>query len=44
MNGNNVAFPVSWKGQSDVSALAGREVRLHIKLRNSKLYAFQFVR
>ena len=44
MNGNNVAFPVSWKGGSDVSALAGREVRLHIRLRNSKLYAFQFVR
>ena len=44
MNGNNVAFPVSWKGSTDVSTLAGREVRLHITFRNSKLYAFQFVR
>ena len=44
MNGNHVAFPVSWKGRRDLSSLAGREVRLHIRLRNSKLYAFQFVR
>ena len=43
MNGNNVSFPVSWKGQQDVSSLAGHPVRLHIKLRNSKLYSFQFI-
>ena len=40
--GNNVAFPVSWKGSQDVSSLAGKDVKLHFKLRNCKLYAFQF--
>jgi hypothetical protein len=33
---------VSWQGRSDVSALAGRPVRLRIHFRNAKLYAFQF--
>ena len=42
LGGNNVAFPVSWKGSQDVSSLAGKEVKLHFKLRNCKLYAFQF--
>ena len=43
LSGNNVAFPVTWKGSQDVSILAGKDLKLHIKLRNSKLYAFQFV-
>ena len=42
LGGNNVAFPVSWKGSQDVSSLAGKDVSLHFKLRNCKLYAFQF--
>ncbi len=42
LGGNNVAFPVSWKGSQDVSSLAGKDVKLHFKLRNCKLYAFQF--
>lgn len=33
---------VSWQGRSDISALAGRPVRLRIHFRNAKLYAFQF--
>jgi len=33
---------VSWNGQSDVSALAGKPVRLRIHFKNAKLYAFQF--
>jgi hypothetical protein len=33
---------VSWRGKSDVSALAGRPARLKIYFKNAKLYAFQF--
>lgn len=43
LNGNNVRLPVSWRGRSDVSALAGKPVRLRMRLRSAKLYAFQFV-
>ncbi len=34
---------VTWKGNSDVSELAGEPVRMHVRMRNTKLYAFQFV-
>ena len=44
LNGNNVRFPVSWRGKNDVSHLANQPVRLRFKLRDCKLYAFQFVR
>jgi hypothetical protein len=30
------------RGESDLSALAGRPIRLRILTRDSKLYAFQF--
>ncbi len=43
LNGNSVRFTVSWRGKSDVSGLANQPVRLHFKLRDCKLYAFQFV-
>ena len=39
---NDVACTVKWKGKSDLSALAGRPVRLKIFMRSAKLYAFQF--
>jgi hypothetical protein len=39
---NDVAYTVKWKGKSDLSALAGRPVRLKIAMRSAKLYAFQF--
>lgn len=42
LNGNNVRTLASWRGQSDLSALAGRTVRLHFRMRSAKLYAFQF--
>lgn len=42
LNGNSVRMKVSWKGRSDVSSLAGRPVRLLFRMRNAKLYAFQF--
>lgn len=42
LNGNNVAMKVSWKGKTDVSALQGKPIRLLFRMRNTKLYAFQF--
>ena len=39
---NNVRHAVTWKGKSDVSALAGKPVRLRFEMRSAKLYAFQF--
>lgn len=42
IHGNHAAKTVSWEGKSDVSALAGRDIRLHFIMRAAKLYAFQF--
>jgi hypothetical protein len=39
---NEVDRLVKWKGQSDVSALAGKPVRLRVSSRDTDLYAFQF--
>jgi hypothetical protein len=33
----------AWNGRTDVSALAGKPIRLRIRMRSAKLYAFQFV-
>ena len=41
--GDAIERPVYWKDKgSDVSALAGKTVRLHFTLRDADLYAFQF--
>ena len=40
---NGTAQEVWWRGGPDVSALAGRPVRLRFVVRSSKLFAFQFV-
>ncbi len=40
---NDVAHIVRWRGNADVSRLAGQPVRLKIAMRSAKLYAFQFV-
>ena len=41
--GDTIERPVFWKDKgSDVSALKGKAVRLHITLRDADLYAFQF--
>jgi hypothetical protein len=40
--GNAIARRVTWRGQSDVGALARRPVRLRFAMRSTKLYAFQF--
>jgi len=39
---NDVDYTVKWRGNADVSTLAGQPVRLRIGLRSAKLYAFQF--
>ena len=41
---NGVAQEVWWRRGPDVGTLARRPVRLNIKMRSAKLYAFQFVR
>jgi len=43
LRGNFIAQTVTWQGQSDLTPLAGRPVRLHFVLRSAKLYAFQFL-
>jgi hypothetical protein len=42
IGGNFIDQQVYWKADSDVSALIGRPVRLHFKLKRTRLYAFQF--
>jgi hypothetical protein len=44
VGGNFVDQAVHWRGTADVSALAGRPVRIHFELKRAKLYAFQFTR
>jgi hypothetical protein len=39
---NRIAAPVYWREKDNVGDLIGRPVRLHLKLRACKLYAFQF--
>ncbi len=41
--GDHIEFTVAWKGKgSDVSALAGKPVRLRFALKDADLYAFRF--
>ncbi len=40
---NGVAQEVWWKNGPDVGKLSGQPVRLYIRMRSTKLYAFQFV-
>jgi hypothetical protein len=39
---NGIAQEVWWKDGPDVSSLSGKPVRLNIKMRSAKLYAFRF--
>jgi len=41
---NGVRQVVSWKGNSNLSQLAGKPVRLKLYLKNADLYAFQFAK
>ena len=40
---NSVRMPVSWKGNPDLKALAGKPVRIRFHITNASLYAFQFL-
>ncbi len=40
---NGVAQEVWWQRGPDISSLVGRRVKMRIRLRSAKLYAFQFV-
>lgn len=41
---NEINRRVSWRGQADVSRVAGQLVRIKFLLRNAEVYAFQFVK
>lgn len=43
IKGNFIAKTVTWNGRSDVSALAGQPVQMRFVMRDTKLYAFQFI-
>lgn len=43
IGGNFIDQIVYWKGNADVGSLARQPIRIHIKLKRAKLYAFQFV-
>ncbi|GMV99285.1 MAG: hypothetical protein AMXMBFR84_04240 [Candidatus Hydrogenedentota bacterium] len=40
--GDFIARKATWKGNADVSALAGKTVRLHFDMKDADLYAIQF--
>lgn len=42
IGGNFLDATVRWKGKSDLAALRGQPISLHIKARGAKLYAFHF--
>lgn len=42
ISGNFIQTVVSWRGQQDLSALAGKPVRLRFVMNDAKLYAFKF--
>jgi len=42
IGGNQIDQVVYWKGRTDVSALAGKPLRLFAKLTRAKLYGFKF--
>jgi hypothetical protein len=42
MIGDRIQHTVFWEGGSDLSALAGRPVRLRVVLRDAELYSFRF--
>ena len=40
--GNRIAYPVSWNGKSDVSALAGKPIRLRFVLKDADVFSMHF--
>ena len=41
--GNYIEHPACWKEGTDVSALAGKPVRLHFIMKDADLYSLRFV-
>ena len=35
-------YGLTWAGKADISVLAGKPVRLRLRMRSAKLYAFEF--
>jgi hypothetical protein len=44
MYGDNLDAPVTWSSGSDLSALAGRPVRLRLVLKDADVFALQFAK
>ena len=42
LNINSTRAVASWEGKSDLSTLSGKAIRMRVKMRAAKLYAFQF--
>ena len=42
IGGDHLAAEVCWKGKSDISEVAGREVRLRFRLRRTQLFSYWF--
>jgi hypothetical protein len=40
--GNEIEHTVAWRSGTDLSALAGRPVRLRVRLENADLYSIRF--
>jgi hypothetical protein len=41
--GNYIEHPASWRGRTDVSALAGKPIRLHFVMKDADLYSAVFI-
>jgi hypothetical protein len=41
--GDYIAHHATWKGNGDVSSLAGKAVRLRFRMKDADLYSIQFV-
>ena len=44
LTGDHIAATVTWGGKAGLSAFANRPVRLEVRIRDARLYAFQFAR
>jgi len=42
LKGDRPSAEVTWKGKSDISELAGKDIQIRFRLRNAGLYSFWF--
>lgn len=40
--GNEISHTIKWNNQSDLSSLAGKTIRVHIKMRDADVYSYRF--